>query len=192
MNLFEFTEKFKISLRKARAMEKAGVLRLDENTNERATEIRLLLSKGQPLTAAQLCELVEDPALMLDLGRYAARAREQVDALGNVKAETAPKEIAAYISEAARGDQEAVSVLLNWLFEIIPAKRVGHSFIAVRLLLGLAPSMRKFDVPRIPRALLECRRRQEFAEWWTVETRGTRSQTFYKRPAKKPLATFDL
>ena len=58
MNLFEFTEKFKISLRKARAMEKAGVLRLDENTNERATEIRLLLSKGQPLTAAQLCELV--------------------------------------------------------------------------------------------------------------------------------------
>lgn len=192
MNLFEFTEKFKISLRKARAMEKAGVLRLDENTNERATEIRLLLSKGQPLTAAQLCELVEDPALVLDLGRYAARAREQIDALGNVKAETAPKEIAAYISEAARGDQEAVSVLLNWLFEIIPAKRVGHSFIAVRLLLGLAPSVRKFDVPRIPRALLECRRRQEFAEWWTVEARGTRSQTFYKRPVKKPLATFDL
>ena len=192
MNLFEFTEKFKISLRKARAMEKAGVLRLDENTNERATEIRLLLSKGQPLTAAQLCELVEDPALVLDLGRYAARAREQIDALGNVKAETAPKEIAAYISEAARGDQEAVSVLLNWLFEIIPAKRVGHSFIAVRLLLGLAPSVRKFDVPRIPRALLECRRRQEFAEWFEVSYSGTRAKTFYRRPAKKPVATFDL
>ena len=192
MNLFEFTEKFKISLRKARAMEKAGVLRLDENTNERATEIRLLLSKGQPLTAAQLCELVEDPALVLDLGRYAARAREQIDALGNVKAETAPKEIAAYISEAARGDQEAVSVLLNWLFEIIPAKRVGHSFIAVRLLLGLAPSVRKFDVPRIPRALLECRRRQEFADWFEVSYSGTRAKTFYRRPAKKPVATFDL
>ena len=189
MNLFEFAEKFKISLRKARAMQKADLLRLDETTSEEAAEIRTLLIKGQPLTAALLCWLVDNPAQVWELGRYAGKAQEQLETLGNVKAQAAPKEIAAYISDAARGDQEAVSVLLNWLFEIIPAKRVGHSFIAVRLLLGLAPSVRKFDVPRIPRALLECRRRQEFAEWWTVETRGTRAQTFYKRPAKKE---FDL
>lgn len=190
MNLFEFAEKFKISLRKARAMEKADLLRLDETTSDLATELRLLLGRGQPLTAAQLCAMVDDPALVLDLGRYAGRAREQLDMLGKV--EPAPKAVAAYISEAARGDQAAVTVLLDWLQEIIPAKPVNHSFIAVRLLLGLAPSVRKFDVPRIPRALLECRRRAEFAEWWTVERSGTRSQTFYKRPAKKPVANFDL
>lgn len=192
MNLFEFAEKFNISLSKARAMQKADVLRLDETTSEEAAEIRALLIKGQTLTAALLCWLVENPAQVWELGKYSGKAQEQLATLGNAKAQAAPKEIAANISDAARGDSEAIALLVSWLKEIIPAREVPHSFIAVRLLLGLAPGVRKFDVPRIPRALLECRRRQEFAEWWTVETRGTRSQTFYKRPVKKPLATFDL
>ena len=189
MNLFEFAEKFKISLRKARAMQKADLLRLDETTSEEAAEIRTLLIKGQPLTAALLCWLVDNPAQVWELGRYAGKAQEQLETLGNVKAQAAPKEIAEYISEAARGDSDAVALLVSWLKEIIPARDVPHSFIAVRLLLGLAPSVRKFDVPRIPRALLQCRRCEDFAGWWTVHTHGTRSQTFYKRPAKKE---FDL
>lgn len=192
MNIFEFCERFHISLAKARKMNKAGVLRLDENTNERATEIRLLLSKGQPLTAAHLCAMIEEPGLVLDLGRYAGKAQEQLDVLGNAKAGAAPKQVAAYISEAARGDREAVAVLVEWLKDIIPAKPVAHSFIAVRLLLGLAPSVRKFDVPRIPRALHECRKCEDFADWFELSYSGTRAKTFYRRPAKKPVATFDL
>lgn len=189
MNLFEFCEKFNISLRKARLMQKADVLRLDENTSEIATRIRDLLAKGQPLTAEQLCALVEEPSLVLDLGRYSGRAQAQLDALGNVKAEIAPKQVVAYISDAARGDREAVSVLVDWLKSVIPARPVSHSYLAVRLLLGLAPSVRGFDVPRLPRALFECRKRAEFANWWQVSRNGTRSNTFYAQPAKKE---FDL
>lgn len=192
MNLFEFCEKFKISLSKARAMLKADVLRLDENTSELAQEVRHLISRGQPLTAAHLCAMIEEPGLVLDLGRYAGKAQEQLDALGNAKAGAAPKQVAAYISEAARGDREAVAVLVEWLKDIIPAKPVAHSFIAVRLLLGLAPSVRKFDVPRIPRALHECRKSEAFADWFEVSYSGTRARTFYRKPAKKPVVNFDL
>lgn len=192
MNLFEFTEKFKISLRKARAMEKAGVLRLDENINERATEIRALLIKGQPLTAALLCWLVENPAQVWELGRYASRAQDELDALGDARGQAAPKLVAAYVTDAAKGDPEAVGVLLDWLKRILPAQPVAHSFIAVRLLLGLAPSVRKFDVPRIPRALLNCRRHDAFAGWWRVEAHKSRNVTIYQRPDKKALANLDL
>lgn len=192
MNIFEFCERFHISLAKARKMDKLGVLRLDENTPEPITEIRHWLSRGQPLTAAQLLELVESPSAVLDLGRYADRAQEQLDALGDVRSQVAPKLVAAHVTDAAKGDAEAVAVLIGWLKEILPAKPVSHSFIAVRLLLGLAPNIRKYDVPRIPRALLNCRRHDDFAGWWRVENRKSRNVTIYQRPDKKTLANFDL
>lgn len=189
MNIFEFCERFHISLAKARKMDKAGVLRLDENTSEAITEIRHALSRGQALTAAQLVELVENPGAVLDLGRYASRARDELDALGDARNEAAPKLVAAYVTDAAKGDPEAVGVLLDWLKTILPARPVSHSFIAVRLLLGLAPNIRQFDVPRIPRALLNVRRHDAFAGWWRVEKQKSRNVTIYSRPAKK---SFDL
>jgi len=192
MNIFEFCERFHISLAKARKMNKAGVLRLDENTSEAITEIRHALSRGQPLTAAQLVELVESPSAVLDLGRYADKAQEQLDALGDARAQAAPKLVAAYVTDAAKGDPEAVGVLLDWIKRILPAHPVSHSFIAVRLLLGLAPNIRQFDVPRIPRALLNCRRHDAFAGWWRVENRKSRNVTIYQRPDKKTLANLDL
>lgn len=192
MNIFEFCERFHISLAKARKMNKAGVLRLDENTSEAITEIRHALSRGQPLTAAQLVELVESPSAVLDLGRYAARAQDELDALGDARTQAAPKLVAAYVTDAAKGDPEAVGVLLDWLKRILPAHPVSHSFIAVRLLLGLAPNIRQFDVPRIPRALLNCRRHDAFAGWWRVEAKKSRNVTIYQRPDKKTLANLDL
>lgn len=192
MNLFEICDTFKISLHKARLMHKKGVLRIDEDMSDTLAETRHLLANGQPLTAMHLCELVENPGLILDLGKYAGRAEGNLGVIGNAKEQAAPKQVAAYISDAACGDREAVDILLPWLMEIIPSDPVPHSFIAVRLLLGLAPSVRKFDAPRIRKALLECRKREEFADWWYVSRIGTRNKTFYRRPAKKPVATFDL
>lgn len=192
MNIFEFCEHFHISLAKARKMNKAGILRLDENTSEAITEIRYALSRGQPLTAAQLVELVENPEGLVDLGRYASRAQDQLALLGDARGQAAPKLVAAYITDAAKGDPEAVGVLLNWLKSILPTQPVSHSFIAVRLLLGLAPNIRKYDVPRIPRALLNCRRHDAFAGWWHVENRKNRNVTIYHRPDKKTLANLDL
>lgn len=189
MNIFEFCERFHISHAKAKKMNKAGVLRLDENTREETAEIRHILSRGQPLTAAHLCELVDNPGSLLDLGRYASRADEQLRELRDVrgKIEPAPKLVAAYVTDAAKNEPEAVEALLGWLREIIPARDVGHRFLAVRLLLGLAPNIREYDVPRIPRALLNCRLHPDFAGWFRVEQRKSRNVTVYKRPAKLAL-----
>lgn len=184
MNIFDFCEQFHISHAKAKKMNKAGVLRLDENTREEITEIRHILSRGQPLTAAHLVELVDSPGALLDLGRYASRAQAELDGLGNVRAEIAPKIVAANITDAAKNDPEAVDVLLAWLRGVIPAKPVGHAYLAVRLLLGLAPNIRQYDVPRIPRALLNCRLHESFAGWFRVEKVKSRNVTIYQRPAK--------
>lgn len=191
MNLFEFCETFKVSLAKARKMDKAGVLRLDHNTSEAAQAIRHWLSNGQPLTAAMLCELIEQPGILLDLGKYADKARLELAALGDARKEAAPKLVAAHIADAARGDRDAVLVLVDWIKGILPARPVGHSWIAARLLMGLPANVRKFDIPRVPRALLQCRKRPEFAGYWAIEARGAKTFTHYAKP-KKGLAKFDL
>lgn len=182
MNIFEFADRFNVSLAKVRKMHKAGLLRIDESTREETASIRLHLARGQSLTAAMLCDLLEDPAIMLDLGGYASRAEKEIAALGKVREEAAPKIVAAFITDAAKNDEEAVNVLSGWLRTVIPAKPVGHAYIAVRLLLGLATNIREYDVPRIPRALLNCRQRPEFAAWWRTEKRGKRNVTIYCRP----------
>jgi hypothetical protein len=192
MNFHEFCDRFHISQRKARLMLKADVLRLDETTSEIAIRIRGLLAKGQPLTAAQLCALVESPGMLLDLGRYAGAAQEQVEALGDAKAEAAPKHVVAYIGDAVKKDPQTVVILIDWLKSIIPARPIPHNYIAVRLLLGLTPNVREFDVPRVPRALRECRRHADFAGWWCVDRQSGRTKTYYSQPAKKPVAEFDL
>lgn len=190
MNPHEFADKWKLSAKKVRQMIKADDWP-SETDDPRTDAIRHLIAKGQPLTAAMLCELVESPAALLKLGRYAERASEQIDALGKAQAQAAPKEVTAYIADAARANGEAVAILIDWLKSIIPAHQVDHSFIAVRLLLGLAPSIRKFEIAKIPRALHQCRQHPDFAGWFAAVPHGTRNKTFYKKP-KKQVAQFDL
>lgn len=192
MNIFEFCERYHISFKKARKMEREGAITFDGSMPETIEIICRTLKNGDELTAAQLLELVESPGAVLDLGRYANKAQEQLDALGDVRREAAPKLVAAHVTDAAKNEPEAVAVLVAWLKEILPAKPVSHGFIAVRLLLGLAPNIRQYDVPRIPRALLNCRRHDTFAGWWRVENKGNRNTTIYQRPTKKALANFDL
>lgn len=195
MNLLEFCAEFAISLPKARKMLKKNVLRLDENMSDEAISIVAKLRNGDNLSALQLCALIESPSLVIDLGRYAGKAQEQLDAIGNAKAEAAPKQVAAYISEAAKGDKaepETFSILIPWLQSVIPSVPVPHTFVGTRLLLGIAPSVRKFDAFKLSRALLECRKREEFADWWHVSRDGTKSHTLYHKPAKKPVVNFDL
>lgn len=182
MNLYEFCEKFRISLRKARKMEKAGVLRLASGDSEHGAEIRLQLQKGQPLTVAHLLYIIEDSAIMSELWQYGDKVKSQLAALGRVKEESAPREVAAYISDAARRDQEAVGVLIRWAMEVIPAEPITHHWLATRLLLGISANVRKYDVPRIGRALLNCRKHPDFKRWWRVEVRSSRKVTLYQRP----------
>lgn len=188
MNLREFCEEYRISISKARKMDKEGVLRLDSGESEHGAEIRQHLSKGQPLTVAQLLEMIENPSILRDLGRYREKAESQLEALGDVRAEAAPGEVAAYITDAARRNEEAIGVLVEWLKSTIPFEPVTHHWIATRLLMGVPANIRKNDMPHILRALLNCRNSPDLKGWWRVETRRSRSVTCYQRPGK----TFDL
>lgn len=191
MNVFEFAEKYKISVPKVRKIAKDYPALFDDGDNPLIDEIRHYLGRGQPLSAAQLCAIVENRGILLALGRYADRAESQVQELGKFQQEIAPCEISSIISDAAKGDEDAVQSLTEWLCKIIPSKPVAHSYIAVRLLLGVPENIRKYEVPRIPLAMLQCRNRGDFAKWWRVEKIGGRNTTIYQQP-KKSVANFDL
>lgn len=191
MNIFEFSDKYKISVPKVRKIAKDYPALFDAGDNPMAGAMRHYLGRGQSLTAEHLCTLIEQPSLMLALGKYAESAQAQVDALRKPRLEVAPPEITAIIGEASKGEADAVHALTLWLQNVIPAERVMHSYIGVRLLLGVHVNSRQYEIPRIPRALLQCRKYEQFAGWWSVENFNGRNTTFYQRP-KKPVAKFDL
>lgn len=187
MNIYEMAEEFKISLKKLKAMEKRGCLRVDGSAAE-SDPIRATLAKGNRLPVPQLVQLVEAPALLIDLGRFSEEAERQVAELD--KPQAAPRHVAGLISEAAKNEPEAVADLMAWIKATLPAGRsVGHSWLAVRLLLGVPASTRKYEAPRIGRALLNIRNRPEFAGWWTVKPGVSQNSTLYHRGTEKG---FDL
>lgn len=191
MNIFEFAEKYKISVPKTRKIAKDFPAIFDGSNDPISGKIKHYIGRSQPLSADMLCRLVEHPSLIITLDKYADTAQSQVDALRNPKLEIAPPEITAIIGEASKGEADAVHALTLWLQNVIPAERVMHSYIGVRLLLGVHVNSRQYEIPRIPRALLQCRKYEQFAGWWSVENFNGRNTTFYQRP-KKPVAKFDL
>ena len=83
--IYDFCEAFHISIGKARKMEKGGWLRL-AGSNDTTDPMRASLANGDRLTALQLVELIEQPAGLLELGKYAGRAEREIAALGNPQA----------------------------------------------------------------------------------------------------------
>jgi len=135
MNVYEFTEQFRISLRKARRMEKMGVLCLDSSESEHGAEIRRQLSRGRPLTTSHFLRIIEEPPILRQLGRHRSKAESHMAALGNVGDEAAPREVAAHITDAARGDRDSIIVLVDWLKATVPTEPVTHHW-AIRYLFG--------------------------------------------------------
>jgi hypothetical protein len=188
-SIHEFCTEFHISLKKAQRMEKRGWLRVDGSTSV-GDEIRLSLQRGAKLTAVQLVQLIESPGAVMDLGpRYSERAQAELDALGDARNEAAPPAVATNILEVYEDDPEAVATMVRWLKGVIPAEPVGHAYLAVRLLLGVAENVRKFDVPRIQRALMNCRNHPDLAGYWRREKHLSRSRTVYQKGTEKG---FDL
>ncbi len=186
MNIFEFCERYHISLAKARRIAKDNPAWFN-GTSSAFDLVRTSLANGDRLTAAQLVELIEEPGGLLELGKYASRAERELSALG--KPQAAPREVVANIMEAAKGEPEAVQILVDWLKTIIGDSPVSHAFIAVRLLLGTPASIRKSEGPRIPRALLNARKHPDFVGYWhTAQGIKKRNVTIYQ----KSLAQLDL
>jgi hypothetical protein len=180
MNVFDFSEEFRLSLSKARAIKKRYPQMFDEDESAVDT-LRAYLSKGVGITTMQLVDLIENPSWLLSLGQYAGKAEEALAALKKPQSQVAPKEVVANIMEAAKGEREAVQILVDWLRTIIPTTPVNHAFIATRLLLGIPESIRKFEAPRIPRALLNVRQHPDFSNYWHIEKGVSRNKTVYQK-----------
>jgi hypothetical protein len=183
MNIFEISDKAKISVKKLRLLDKLGVLRHDASTTE-LDAIRATLKTGNRLNVGQLVQLIENPGGLLELGKYASKASAQLAELDNPKGQVAPREISAQILEAFEKQPDAVAALVGWCKSIIPAHPVGHAYIATRLLLGVPENVRHFDVPRLQRVMMNCRDHPEFAGWWKQEKSvSSRNRTIYQKLA---------
>jgi hypothetical protein len=182
MNIFEISEKAKISIPKLRLLDKLGVLRHDGSATE-LDGIRETIRLSNKLSVAQLVYLIENPAGLLELGKYASKAKEQLSALDDVAGQVAPREVTALILDAFEKQPEAVEALVAWAKTIIPEKPVGHSYIATRLLLGVPENMRRHEFPRLHRALMNCRDVPSFAGWHRREKSVSRNKTVYQKLA---------
>lgn len=180
MNIFEISERHKISVKKLRAMDKDNLLRHDASTTT-LDEMRATLKTGNRLNVGQLVHLIEAPAGLLELGKYAGKAQSQLAELDNPTGQVAPREVAAQILDAFEKQPAAIAALVEWLKSVIPAHPVGHAYIATRLLLGVPENMRKHDTARLQRAMMNCRDHPAFSGWWRTEKSVSRNRTVYQK-----------
>ena len=113
MNIHEFSERYKISMAKSRLIlkEESSLVRWIHQ-HKRNRDKGMVKRNGQPLTAMQLCELIENPGFILQLGKHAHKAQQTIERLGNVQAEIAPKMVAACITDArSKGSRRYVQSL---------------------------------------------------------------------------------
>jgi len=184
MNIYEMSEKYKITLVKLRRLHKDGHLRCEGDPGEElVSQMRHYLGRGQPLTVEMLIELIENPGTLIDLGHYAGKARAQVEALGDVKGETAPRAVSAGLSDATAGDGDAVEAVADWIRGVLPeGGAVSHHWLATRLLMSVPAGARKYDLKRAPIVLLKARGLPKLKGWFYTEKSKGRTQTFYARP----------
>lgn len=185
MTILEFCEEFRISHAKVKRMLARGVLLVDQSTDPRAARIReVFMSRNRP-GALDICDLLETPSLTLELGRYAEKAIDLVESVGNALESRAPLDIALSIMDAANGDPDAVRVFVDWLKRALPidGTAVGYHWIAVRLMLPMQANVRKHENEKIRRALARARKSPDFAGWWKYQRKSGRNVTIYARPA---------
>ena len=183
-DIYEISDKYNLSIRKLRKMEKAGILRTTESENPELSKILYNLRKGNKLNAIQCAALIDDTNLIFDLGKYDLAIRQQLGELGSASSEAAPSHIVMKIDMAAKDHPEQVEELEAWMKDAIPTGReVSHHYLAVRILLGAKASMRPYIAKWIPRAFLNVRNKDSFSNWYSLrKTRFSRNATFYFRP----------
>jgi hypothetical protein len=174
-------------------MQKGGWLNVGEAASVEVEKMRDLLRACAPLSALQLCYLIDNPGDIFKLGRYVASAQDQLDAIGNVRGEAAPFEVAGLTMNAAQGEDEALAMVVDWIKRTLPesGESVPYVWIASRLLLAFPANIRQFEVTRIQRTLARARALPEFSDWWSYGKLRGRKATFYTRP-KNSLASLDL
>jgi hypothetical protein len=190
IDIYEMHLKSGVSIRHLKKLQRLGFLRAIDPENPEIAKMLCTLKKGNPLGALQLTVLAESPSLIWELGRYASKARAQVEALGDVKADTPSPMIAMTLIEAAKREPDLVEVqrLERWMKKVIPVEgEVPHQFLAARALFGMSDSSKPFYAGMAAKAFANVRRRPSFEGWFTIRSAShDRRKTFYHQP------TFDL
>ena len=181
LTIYQMNEKYNVSIRKLRRMQKDGCLRSDSSGDPIADDIRVMLSSGQHLSVKHIVALLEKPELVGELGDRQDIAQAQLRAIG--KPEPAPDDLWPEMAAAAANDPAALLKLIAWAQDVLPAgQRVRHHWLAVRLALAVPENLRKYEYPRLNRILHNMRRQPAFSGWFTVNRSGARSVTWYHKP----------
>ncbi|WP_447930715.1 hypothetical protein [Sphingopyxis fribergensis] len=183
MNIYEIATKFDLSIRKVRRMEKAGIFKKSGSEDSIVSKMSYALGKGNRLSAINLAALVEDSNLVYELGPYFEKADEQVRNLGNVRDEIA-QDAWAHVDLAANDDPAAVERMIRWMKSVIPHDHeVPYEYLAVRILLAKTGGVRKYLAARMPRAILNCRKNPDFANWVALKpNKYGHNATVFRRP----------
>jgi hypothetical protein len=181
MNIFDIHEKSGVSLRALRKLDKMGVLRCKPN-DPILDAIRLMLSSSKPLSVAQLAALIDNPGLVLELGKKADAAELQLEGIGDAKGEAAPRSVTLHIEDAARSDPAAVAKIAMWIFDNLPSYgAVNYSYVALRLLYGVPEGQRQFVLPRIARAISYAKQQAPLSHCWRMTGKeGAKRTEFFK------------
>lgn len=184
MNIFEIAEKFDVSLRTLRRLEKGGVLRCKPR-DPILDALQYSLAKGNALSVAQLAALIDNPDWLLDLGRYAGAAEIQLEGVGKPREEAAPRSVTLHLEDAARGDPAAAAKIGTWIVGMLPEHPVNYAYVGSRLFYGVPETQRKSAIGRIGKAVTAAKRHAPLIDCWRMIGRANNQRTEFFKP--KPL-----
>ena len=181
MTIYEISQKFDVSLRTLKKLQKAGVL-LADICSDKIEHILDNLKRGNALSVSQLISLIEDKTLINSLSdTYKAKVNSQIMDLGDYRKDSAQIEVYAYLSECAQGDKEAAKIIVKWIKSILPFDDVVvHSWLAVRAVINIPEPSRQSAIAKIPWAFTNIRKLPEFTNCFKLVGKKTYYSNFDK------------
>jgi hypothetical protein len=199
MDIYDINQKFDISLRKLRRMEKAGVLRTGKSQVPHHWQmVRSDIRKGKmsARSVALAYRYPDELARIFEMNRSQRHIIEQHIQQANLPSvvpspvESTPA-ISTIICGAVTHDAYWMERFIGLLKLHVPAKSVEHLYIAVRILLMCQSANEIVGASAyLTRAMLKARDCPTLDGWWHREATG--EQKGYHIVYHKPAIDFDL
>lgn len=179
LTIYECSEQYRVPVSKLRRLEKDGFISFAPAVREGGDDILFALKKANPLSAGQLRQLLIQPELLNNLGKYKKLALIQLKMLGEPRQAKPLDHAATVITSAAMNDPETTRALAQWIAETIPADGCTYHYLAVRALLCVADNVFDIVYQSVNRAFTNARKMPELDGM--SETIAKRTQFFPKR-----------
>jgi hypothetical protein len=171
VDIYQFCETYRISVRKAKRMQADGVLALDVADRPLTREIRHYLGRSQPLTALMVAAVAGSEVTLKSLGNHQDKARKILKALDLTPA---PAEVAASVDGAIRNEPEALAILGAWVNATVKSRSVVyHQELGARLLLGMPEVLREREARKLVGAMGRLRQSGHIEGLWRVVGKRT-------------------